>query len=77
MPENRAHLPRGEIEDAAALSVIDEGAGGARGDKGDEVAAVTQHVAARARPERRIAALGGRGVHPCLFSFYCAFISPR
>ena len=49
--EDRAHLPGGEIQHAAAVGVVDEAALGAHRNERHERTAVVQHVPPRPRPE--------------------------
>ena len=56
--EDRAHLPGGEIEDCAAVGVIDEAARRALDDDGGKFPAVTDEMLARLLPEQGIGVFG-------------------
>ena len=70
--EDRAHLPGGEIQHAAAVGVVHEAALGAHRHERHERAAVVQHVPLRARPESRI----GRS-HDCVHAVSPPVATPR
>ncbi len=66
--EDRAHLAGGEVENPAAVGVVQEGALGAHRDEGHEVPAVAHQVAVGAAPEAVVASQWGgslRGGSDC------------